>query len=198
MAYAVSCDETPLRVGPRTPRPGKKKAEKYLLVACTELYTHYLLGDRSLDTFKASVVKDLTDSVIVHDRYQNYDSAELGTLIHQLCCSHLLRDLDGAAEVYPDALWPTQIADALRALIHQANLARQQGYNTIPSTITDPLYQLFRDGVLVGLSATTTHGARPGERKTWTVSSLVDRQLILPGSADRRNGYGIDTTSVHR
>jgi len=166
MAYAVCCDETPLRVGPRTPRPGKKKAEKYLLVACTELYTHYLLGDRSLDTFKASVVKDLTDSVIVHDRYQNYDSAELGTLIHQLCCSHLLRDLDGAAEVYPDAAWPTQIADALRALIHQANLARQQGSSSIPSTITDPLYQLFRDGVLVGLSATTTHGARPGERKT--------------------------------
>jgi hypothetical protein len=32
----------------------------------------------------------------------------------------------------------------------------------------------------------------------WTVSSLVDRQLILPGSADRRNVYGIDTTSVHR
>jgi hypothetical protein len=35
-------------------------------------------------------------------------------------------------------------------------------------------------------------------RVTWTVSSLVDRQLILPGSAERRNGYGIDTTSVHR
>ena len=33
---------------------------------------------------------------------------------------------------------------------------------------------------------------------SWTVSSLVDRRLILPGSADRRNGYGIDTTSVHR
>ena len=48
------CDETPLKVGPRTPRPGKIKAERYLLVACTELYTHYLLGDRSLETFKAS------------------------------------------------------------------------------------------------------------------------------------------------
>lgn len=47
--------------------------------------------------FTASVVKDLTDAVIVHDRYQNYDSAELGTLIHQHCCAHLLRDLDGAA-----------------------------------------------------------------------------------------------------
>ncbi|HZC89124.1 MAG TPA: hypothetical protein VE400_00370, partial [Mycobacterium sp.] len=32
----------PLRVGPKTPRPGRKKAEKYLLVACTDLFTHYL------------------------------------------------------------------------------------------------------------------------------------------------------------
>jgi hypothetical protein len=36
------------------------------------------------------------------------------------------------------------------------------------------------------------------EMAEWTVSSLVDRQLILPGSADRRNGYGIDASSVHR
>ena len=100
--------------GRRQPKPGRKKAEKYLLVACTELYTHYLLGDRDLDTFKAFVLTDLTGSVVVHDRYQLYDSAELGQLIHQLCCQHLLRDLDGAGEVYPDALWPTQIADALR------------------------------------------------------------------------------------
>ena len=50
LAYAVCCDETPLKVGPRTPRAGaRRKAERYLLVACTELYTHYLLGDRSLD-----------------------------------------------------------------------------------------------------------------------------------------------------
>jgi transposase len=101
LAYAACCDETPLRVGAKTPAVGKKKAERYLLVACTELYTHYLLGDRSLATFKAFVVTDLTDSVIVHDRYQNYDSATLGTLVHQLCTAHLLRDLDDAAQVYP-------------------------------------------------------------------------------------------------
>jgi transposase len=101
LAYAVCCDETPLKVGPRKPKPGKKKAEKYLLVACTQLYTHYLLGDRDMDTFKAFVLADLTESVIVHDRYQNYDSDKLGTLVHQLCCQHLLRDLAGAGEVYP-------------------------------------------------------------------------------------------------
>src|SRR3954467_1425277 len=116
LAYAVCCDETPLRVGAKTPAAGKKKSERYLLVACTELYTHYLLGDRSLTTFKAFVVAELAGSVIVHDRYQNYDSAPLGTLAHQLCTAHLLRDLDDAAQVYPDAVWPVQISDALRAL----------------------------------------------------------------------------------
>jgi transposase len=177
LAYAVCCDETPLRVGPRTPRPGRKKAEKYLLVACTELYTHYLLGDRDLDTFKAFVLKDLTDSVIVHDRYQNYDSAELGTLIHQLCCAHLLRDLDGAAEVYPDAVWPGQIADALRALIHQANLAREQGRDAIEPGVRDELITRFRHGVLVGLADTTSPGDRPGERKTRLLLEVLrDRQ----------------------
>ena len=163
-AHAVCADETPLRVGAKTPKPGRKKAEKYLLVACTELYTHYLLGDRDLETFKAFVFKDLTDSVIVHDRYHLYDSAQLGTLTHQLCTQHLLRDLAGAAETYPEAHWPTQIADALRSLIHHANLARDAGHDILDTLIRDTLIKQFKDGVLVGLSNTTSRGDRPGER----------------------------------
>jgi transposase len=165
LAYAVCADETPLRVGPKTPKPGRKKAEKYLLVACTELYTHYLLGDRDLDTFKAFVLADLTESVLVHDRYQNYDSAEFAGLVHQLCCAHLLRDLDDAAQVYPDQDWPAQIARALRELIDQANLARDAGRDSIDDADKNKLIKLFKHGVLVGLSDTTSHGHRPGERK---------------------------------
>ena len=129
LAYAVCCDETPLRVGPRKPAAGKKKAERYLLVAATELYTHYLLGDRSLATFTAFVVAELSGSVIVHDRYTAYDSAALGPLVHQLCTAHLLRDLDDAKQVYPDTVWPVQIADALRELVHEANRAREHGHH---------------------------------------------------------------------
>jgi transposase len=165
MAYAVCCDETPLRVGAKTPAVGKKKAERYLLVAATELYTHYLLGDRSLATFKAFVLADLSGSVIVHDRYPNYDSAQLGTLVHQLCCQHLLRDLHDAAQVYPDAIWPVQIADALGELIHQANLTREQDLPAIAADVRDALLRRFRNGMLVGLSDTRSHGNRPGERK---------------------------------
>jgi transposase len=105
-------------------------------------------------------------SVIVHDRYQNYDAAPFAHLLHQLCCAHLLRDLAGAEEVYPDERWPAQIADALRALIHQANLARDTGATTIEQTVKNDLISLYRQGVLVGLKATDQHGSRPGEART--------------------------------
>jgi hypothetical protein len=112
-------------------------------------------------------VKDLAESgsVIVHDRYQNYDSATLGALVHQLCCAHLLRDLDDAAQVYPDSIWPIQIADALRALIGEANRAREQALDAIPDDVRDELLRRFRNGMLVGLSDTLSAGTRPGERK---------------------------------
>jgi hypothetical protein len=113
----------------------------------------------------------------VHDRYHLYDSAQIGELVHQLCCQHLLRDLTGAGETYPDAHWPGQIADALRGLIHQANLARDAGRDTIETTIKNKLIKQFTDGVLVGLSDTTSHGDRPGQRKARLLLEVLrDRQ----------------------
>ena len=166
LVRVLCMDETPIRVGPKMPRPGRKKADRYLLIACTELYTHFLLGDRDLDTFRASVLCDLTaGTVVVHDRYQLYDNTEFRHVAHQLCCAHLLRDLQGAAEVYPDELWPTQIADALRGLIHATNTARDNGHPTIEAATRDRLLHTLRHGVLTGLSATTTRGNRPGEHK---------------------------------
>jgi transposase len=179
LAYAVCCDETPLKVGARTPRPGKAKAERYLLVACTELYTHYLLGDRSLDTFKASVLAEraAAGSIVVHDRYVNYDNAAFAGLVHQLCCAHLLRDLDDAAQVYPDTVWAGQIARALRELIHQANLARDAGRDQISPEVRTALIGRFRHGVRAGLSDTRHAGTRPGERKARLLLEVLrDRQ----------------------
>jgi hypothetical protein len=144
-AAVICADETPIRVG-----PGPKTRKKYLLVARTDLLTYYFLGDRSMDTFDGFVFRDLSGAVIVHDRYQNYD--KLPGVIHQLCTAHLLRDIEDAAQSYPGAIWPGQIADVLRALIHAANTARNQGLDTVPATAAAPDLRLFRHGVLVGLS----------------------------------------------
>jgi transposase len=126
LARVICGDETPLRAG-----PGPKQRKKYLHVACTNLLTYYFLGERDLPSFRAFVYSDLHGTVIVHDRYQNYDS--FAGISHQLCCQHLLRDLEDAAQAYPDAIWPGQIAGALRGLIHAANLARDQDLAAVPA-----------------------------------------------------------------
>jgi hypothetical protein len=207
LAHVVVMDETSLRVGGKKPKPGRKKADKYLLVACTDLYTQYLLGDRDLDTFKKSVLSDLAvaGATVVHDRYHLYDNpvfastedaAEVSVpgVAHQLCSAHLCRDLDDAAEVYPDAHWPKQTAEALRALIHARNHAQHQddtatttGHDrrycrycttSAPTTSITKLLWSFRQGVLVGLSATLNHTGRPGEQKA---------RLLLECLHDREN-----------
>jgi transposase len=79
-----------------------------------------------------------------------YDSFD--GISHQLCCQHLLRDLEDAAQSYPDAIWPGQIAGALRGLIHAANVARDKGLAAVPGEMTAEHLKLFRHGVAVGLS----------------------------------------------
>ncbi|MDQ4037443.1 MAG: IS66 family transposase [Actinomycetota bacterium] len=48
--------------------------------------------------------------MIVHDRYQNYDSAELGPLVHQLCCAHY-PDL----RIIPTVAWSVLVGGGARA-----------------------------------------------------------------------------------
>lgn len=170
LAHVVCADETPVRVG-----PGPKSRKRYLLVARTRLLTCYFLGDRSMATFRAFVLPDMA-GVIVHDRYQNYDSAEFPGLIHQLCAQHLLRDLADAAERYPDAIWPGQIAGALRGLIHAANTARGQDLSAVPEQIAAPLIHTFRHGVLAGLSEIARRPGRKQRPCRDLLECLRDRQ----------------------
>ena len=166
-ASVICADETPIRVG-----PGPKTRKRYLLVACTSLLTYYFLGDRSMASFEAFVFPDLT-GVVVHDRYQNYD--KFPGISHQLCCQHLLRDLADAAESYPAAIWPGQVTEALQALIHQANLARDQSLAAVPEDIAGPLIHAFRHGVLAGLSELPRRQGRGQLKHRALLEDLRDR-----------------------
>jgi transposase len=103
-----------------------------------------------MKTFDAFVFPDLSAAVLVQDRYQNYDA--IPGVLHQLCTQHLLRDLEDAAQSYPDAIWPGQAAGALRALIHAANTARDKGLAAVPDDAMAADLVLFRNAVRVGLS----------------------------------------------
>ena len=180
LAHVISADETPIRVG-----PGPRTRKRYLLVACTNLLTYYFLGDRSMKTFAAFVLPDMGGAVVVHDRYQNYDA--IPGLIHQLCGQHILRDLAGAAETYPDAHWPAQISQALQGLIHAANTARAQGLPAIPGEVAASLIHAFRHGVLVGLSQIPRIPDRKQEPCRDLLECLRDRQAdVLRFTTDLR------------
>jgi transposase len=60
--------------------------------------------------------------------------------------------VEDAAQSYPDAIWPGQIAETLRGLIHAAGLARGQGLAAVPEQMTPEHLTLFRRGITVGLS----------------------------------------------
>jgi len=180
LAHVICADETPIRVG-----PGPKTRKRYLLVACTSLLTYYFLGDRSMKTFTAFVLPDMGGTVVVHDRYQNYDA--IPGLIHQLCCQHLLRDLEDAAQQYPEAHWPIQAAEALQGLIHAANTARAQGLPAIPGEVAAPLIHAFKHGVLVGLSDVPRAAGRKQRPCRDLLECLRDRQAdVLRFAADLR------------
>jgi transposase len=169
LAHVVSADETPIRAG-----PGPKARKKYLLVACTRLLTYYFLGDRSMKTFTAFVLPDMSGTVVVHDRYQNYDA--IPGIIHQLCTAHLSRDLEDAAQTYPQAHWPIQIRQALQGLIHAANTARAQGLAAVPQDIAAPLIHAFKHGVILGLGQVKRADGRKQRPGRDLLECLRDRE----------------------
>jgi hypothetical protein len=145
-AYVVGFDETTLRCG-------KAGTKKYVLSASTDLYTVFGLGGRDLDSFKEFGVLGSFAGTAVHDRYSLYDNpAFAGVGAHQLCASHILRDLTDAEQAYPDHHWPAQAIRALRGLIRAWHAAVEAGQAAIPDHIADPLIRQFRQAVRVGLA----------------------------------------------
>jgi hypothetical protein len=62
-------------------------------------------------------------------------------------------------------VWPAQIAEALRGLIHRANLARDNGADQVdPDVRAEPVQTLWH-GVLAGCPTQPATGPGPGEAK---------------------------------
>ncbi|MDT5039106.1 MAG: transposase [Actinoplanes sp.] len=156
-------------------RPSDGFVHSLLGRAATVVAETNLLGDRSLDTFEAFMLPDLS-GVIVHDRYQNYDAKIFGQLVHQLCVQHLIRDCTDAAETYPDAHWPIQIREALQALIHAANLAREQNLPQIPAHVADLLISAYCHGVRIGLEDVARVPGRKQPKHRALLEDLRDRE----------------------
>ncbi len=111
--------------------------------------------------------------VAVHDAWAPYDNyAGAG---HQLCCAHVLRELQAVTDAASEGqwCWAAQAADALAAMQKLASEAAAQDRGAV-----DPaaLIHAYRSAALIGASQTA---ARPGKlmRKHHALARrLIDRQ----------------------
>jgi transposase len=110
---------------------------------------------------------------MVHDSYQNYDA--FPGLLHQLCAAHLSRDLEDAAQTYPDAHWPVQIRPALQGLPCREYCPRP-GHARCPADVAAPLIKAFRHGVILGLGHVKRVGGRKQPPCRELLECLRDRQ----------------------
>ena len=159
--------------------PGPALRKHWLLTAATPLLTYYTLApDRSVASFAQFVLPDAA-GVVVHDRYLGYDHPKTGVQAHQLCCAHLLRDLEDAAQTYPGAPWPAQLTAALQGLIHAANQARERGLPAVPACSATPLVTAYRHAITAGLADLAS---RPGATR---LHHRQHRQKLLEDLRDR-------------
>ena len=70
--------------------------------------------DRGFKTIEDTFINGLPNSTLQHDRFACHFNCS--ALHHQICMSHLLRDLQYIMELYPDCLWATE----MKGLIVQA------------------------------------------------------------------------------
>ena len=183
-AHVAGFDETTLRAGPA----GQKK---YVLGAFTEQYSLLHLGGRTLESMRDFGILPDFAGIAVTDRYVNYWNSGWEHIAgHQACLSHILRDLEDAAETYPDAHWPAQAQRALRGLIHAWNQARDGGLAAIAEDTARPLITEFRRARAVGLAAVPRI---PGPRNSTAQHPGRD---LLEFCRDRRSDVLLFTTDT--
>jgi transposase len=125
-------------------------------------------GDRTKTSINAFGIINTFRGVLVRDDYGGYTSYDTDLAGVQQCLAHVLRYLDDAHAIDTDAqAWARQVADALRAAIHEINTTRTDAQATDPDAeLITRLRRRYDQGVAVGISTNLSrpwhNGNHPG------------------------------------
>ncbi|TLQ44041.1 IS66 family transposase [Streptomyces marianii] len=160
MGHVLHADETTTRIG---------TTRRWLHVACTDFLTPFHLAPRSRAGADAGGVLPHYRGVLVHDSLSLY--AGYGSCTHQLCGTHLIRELTATEEDFPDQKWHQQIRWALAGLNTQALRVRSGQTDEITPDALLLHLKAFHHGITVGLS----QHPRAEEREQSTARNLLER-----------------------
>ena len=161
-------------------------------------------GDRTKTSINAFGIVNEFRGVLVRDDYGGYTSYDADLAGVQQCLSHVLRYLDDAHAINTDAqAWARQVADALRAAIHEINTTRAQDQAIPDADLITRLRRRYDNGVAVGISTNLSRpwhkGNHPGlqlarrlKRKAeqvWLFTTRPDVPATNNGSESAIRGF---------
>jgi hypothetical protein len=161
-------------------------------------------GDRTMASISAFGILDDYRGVLVRDDYGGYVHYDDDLAGVQQCLAHVLRYLDDAHTIDTDVqAWARQVADALRAAIHEINTARAQGRTGLDTELLGRLRRRYDNGVNVGISTNLSRpwhkGNHPGlqlarrlKRKAeqvWLFTTRLDVPATNNGSESAIRGF---------
>jgi transposase len=161
-------------------------------------------GDRTKISISAFGILDDFRGVLVRDDYGGYTSYDDDLTGVQQCLSHVIRYLDDAHAIDPDAqAWAQQVADALRGAIHEINTTRADNRTDPDAELIIRLRRRYDRGVAVGISTNLSRpwhkGNHPGlqlarrlKRKAhqvWLFTTRLDVPATNNGSESAIRGF---------
>ena len=162
-------DETGLRVAGKLHWVHCARTGKYTLITC-----HAKRGREGINDMG---VLARFSGVAVHDAWAPYDTYIAPE--HQLCCAHVLRELQGVADTAPpqgDWCWAVQAADALVAMQQIAAEAVETGTATIdPETLSSHI-RLYRSAAQIGITETAARSDKLMKKHNALARRLLERQ----------------------
>jgi transposase len=167
-AEVAGFDETGLRVAGKLHWVHCARTGKYTLITC-----HPKRGRKGMDD---AGVLDQFRGVAVHDAWAPYDSYL--DVEHQLCCAHVLRELQAVTDTAADAdwCWATQATDALTAMQKLVADAIATAAEALDPDALAKQVKLYRSAVRIGIRSTAARTTTTMAKHNALAHRLLDRQ----------------------
>jgi transposase len=130
---------------------------------------------RGTEAMEAMGVLPSFAGVAVHDAWAPYDT--YATPDHQLCCAHVLRELQAVTDCAPAGgwCWAAQAAEAITAMQKLVSEAISQGHGMDPAALAGQV-TCYRSAALIGSSQTAARSGALMKKHNALARRLLDRQ----------------------
>ena len=167
-ALLLHCDETGTRVEGKT---------IWVHNASNERYTYLTLSSkRGYTAMEEADILPHFSGTVVHDCWSPYWKFDKAA--HQLCCAHLLRELNGVTENHPEQTWAKSLSTLLLKMKKAKDRAIERGKTKL-SYASVHRYKNQYDGLIsVAYSENpdpVTKKGKCGKKKRGKVLCLIDR-----------------------